>query len=118
MNEHEKRVGLDSYVAATLSYVLGWISGLIFLLIEDTDEFVRFHAMQSIIFFGGVTAVCVVFWAMLRVPYINILFMVLLSVVGLFAFILWLILMVKAYQKDSFKLPWVALVAEKYSKKK
>ncbi len=118
MNEHEKRVGLDSNVAATLSYVLGWISGLIFLLIEDTDEFVRFHAMQSIIFFGGVTAVCVVFWAMLRVPYINILFMVLLSIVGLFAFVLWLILMVKAYQKDTFKLPWVGSVAEKYSKKK
>jgi len=118
MTEHGRSLGLDSNVAATLSYVLGWISGLIFFLIEDTDEFVRFHAMQSIIFFGGVTVVCVIFWAMLRVPYINILFMVLLSIVGLFAFVLWLILMVKAYHKDTFKLPWVALVAEKYSKKK
>ena len=118
MDAQDKGLRLAPNVAATLSYVLGWISGLIFFLIEDTDEFVRFHAMQSIIFFGGVTAVCVVFWAMLRVPYINILFMVLLSIVGLFAFVLWLILMVKAYHKDSFKLPWVALVAEKYSKKK
>jgi len=118
MNEHGRSLGLDSNVAATLSYALGWVSGLAVFLIEGKDGFVRFHAMQSIIFFGGVTAVCVVFWAMLRVPYINILFMVLLSIVGLFAFVLWLILMVKAYHKDSFKLPWVALVAEKYSKKK
>jgi uncharacterized membrane protein len=44
--------------------------------------------------------------------------MVLLSIVGLFVFVLWLILMVKAYHKDSFKLPWVGLVAEKHSKKK
>jgi zinc ribbon protein len=45
--------GLDENVAALLSYVLGWLTGLIFFLI-DKRPFVRFHAMQSIILFGGV----------------------------------------------------------------
>ena len=118
MDEHGKAAGLESNVAATLSYVLGWLSGLIILLVDGKDSFVRFHAMQSIIFFGGVTAICVIFWAMLHVPYVNVLFMVLLSIVGLFVFVSWLVLMVKAYQKDSFKLPWVGSLAEKYSNEK
>ena len=44
--------GLPKNTAAALSYVLGWITGIVFLLLEK-DPFVRFHAMQSIIVFGG-----------------------------------------------------------------
>ena len=42
--------GLDENIAALLSYILGWVSGLIFFLIEKDSKFVRFHAMQSILF--------------------------------------------------------------------
>ena len=45
--------GLDENVAGLLCYVLGWVSGLVFILIEQENNFVRFHAMQSIIVFGA-----------------------------------------------------------------
>src|SRR5690242_21642620 len=41
--------GLDENVAALLSYIFGWVSGLIFFLIEKDSRLVRFHAMQSIL---------------------------------------------------------------------
>jgi uncharacterized membrane protein len=104
-------------VAATLAYVLGWVSGLLFYFIDSSDDFVRFHAAQSIILFGGATVLSVILWLLLRVPYVSILFMVLLSLVGLFAFALWLILMVKAYQRERFSLPWIGALAERYSKR-
>jgi uncharacterized membrane protein len=48
-------MGMQPNVAAGWSYVFGWISGLIFFFLEKQNRFVRFHAMQSIIFFGGLT---------------------------------------------------------------
>ena len=42
--------GLDENVAALLSYIFGWISGLILFLVEKDSKLVRFHAMQSILF--------------------------------------------------------------------
>ena len=47
--------GIQPNVAALLSYLLGWVTGLIFFLIEKDNKFVRFHAMQSIIVFGALT---------------------------------------------------------------
>ena len=105
-------------MAALLSYVLGWITGLIFYLIEEKDEYVRFHAVQSIIFFGAVTEVMIVFGILELIPFIGLLFMVLTSLGGLFAFVMWIILMVKAYQGERFKLPIAGDLAEKYSAKR
>ena len=47
--------GLDENIAGLLCYVLGWISGLVFLLLERDSNFVKFHAVQSIIVFGVVS---------------------------------------------------------------
>ncbi|MDP3142898.1 MAG: hypothetical protein Q8N14_02985, partial [Candidatus Omnitrophota bacterium] len=44
--------GIEPKVAGLLSYLLGFITGVIFLLIEKENKFVRFHALQSIIVFG------------------------------------------------------------------
>jgi uncharacterized membrane protein len=52
--------GLDENIAALLSYIFGWVSGLIFFLIEKDSRLVRFHAMQSIITFGGLSALSIV----------------------------------------------------------
>jgi uncharacterized membrane protein len=93
--------GLEENVAALLSYVAGWVTGLIFFLIEKDSQFVKFHAMQSIIFFGA----CVV---LSFIPWVNI-------VIGLLALIMWIILMVKAYQGEKFKLPVIGDLAEKWS---
>ena len=100
--------GLTENVAGLLCYVLGWVSGLVFLLIEQENKFVRFHAMQSIIVFGTLTiANFILGW----IPLIGTFFAVIISVIG---FILWIVLMVKAYQGTKFKLPWSGDLAEKW----
>ena len=71
--------GLDNNVAAGLCYVFGWLSGLIFLLIEKEDQDVRFHAMQSVIVFGGLTLLNIV----LSISLIGIPLIPLLGVIGL-----------------------------------
>ena len=120
MNEEKKSsTGLESNVAGVLSYVLGWITGLIFFLIEEKDEFVRYHAMQSIVFFGAVTALWIVFGFLRWIPGpVGVLFTVLISLVALFAFVMWIVLMVKAYQGARYKLPVAGDLAEKYSPKR
>jgi uncharacterized membrane protein len=99
--------GLQANLAALLSYSLGWITGLIFFLIEKENKFVRFHAFQSIVTFLSFTVLSIAFtvipvigWAMLPVLYIAEL-------------ILWVVLMVKAYQGETFKLPVIGELAEK-----
>src|SRR6185369_8769164 len=54
--------GLDENIAALLSYIAGWISGLVFFLIEKDSRLVRFHAMQSLILSGGGFVVLFVLW--------------------------------------------------------
>jgi uncharacterized membrane protein len=101
--------GLDENVAGLLCYVLGWISGLVFFLIEKKNKFVRFHAMQSIIVFGTLTVASIVLgW----IPFIGFVISWLISIL---AFILWIILMIKAFQGEKFKLPWAGNLAEKYA---
>lgn len=94
--------GLPKNTAAALSYVLGWLTGIIFLLIEK-DPFVRFHAMQSIITFGILTLLSFI-------PVIGWILSPLVMIVG---FILWLVLIFKAYQGEEFKLPVVGEFAKK-----
>ena len=99
--------GLEANVAGLLCYVLGWISGLVFILIEKENKFVRFHAMQSIIVFGVLSVASIVLgW----IPVLNLVIVPLISVLGL---VLWIVLMVKAYQGDKYKLPWAGDLAEK-----
>ena len=113
--------GLDPNVAAALSYVLGWITGLIFYLVESENRFVRFHALQSIFFsiavfvlFGGLS----VFISLFRVvPGVNVVMGVLGSLVSMLLsiafFVVWIILIVRAYQGERYKLPVVGDMAEK-----
>lgn len=94
--------GLPKNTAAALSYVLGWLTGIVFLLLEK-DPFVRFHAMQSIIVFGALTV-------LVMVPVVGWLLSPLVMIVG---FALWLVLIYKAYQGEEFKLPWAGEFAKK-----
>jgi uncharacterized membrane protein len=86
---------------------LGWITGLVFILIEKESKFVRFHAIQSIYVFGALTIAGIVFsW----IPIIGFVLGWLISVLG---FVLWIVLMFKAYQGNMYKLPWAGNLAEK-----
>ena len=99
--------GLSENVAGTFCYVLGWITGLIFLLIEKKSSFVRFHAMQSLITFGLLSIAGLVINIL---PGIGVLISTLLGLLGL---VLWLLLMYKAWNGERYKLRWVGDEAEK-----
>jgi uncharacterized membrane protein len=105
--------GLSENVAGLLCYLLGWITGLIFYFI-DKRPFVRFHAAQSIVVFGGLTVIRVVL-AMLFVSSgvggISMGFG-LLTLVSILGFVLWVLLMVKAYQGEKFRIPLAADLAD------
>jgi uncharacterized membrane protein len=117
--------GLDPKVAAALSYVFTFITGIIFLLIEKDDEYVRFHAGQAVVF--GV-AVFVAFIAaniitailgfiLSFIPMVGALAALLIGLIWLAmwlgALALWLVLMFKAYQGERFSLPVLGGLAQK-----
>ena len=97
-------VNLDPKVGGLLAYLLGWVSGLILYLISK-DPYVRFHAMQSIILFAAVSIINIIFSF---ITFINILVMI----INIGAFVLWIVLMVKAYSGEKFKLPIIGNIAE------
>lgn len=99
--------GLSSNTAAALSYLLGWLTGIVFLLLEKDDKFVRFHALQSTITFGGLTVL----------SFVPIIGWILTPIFMILGFILWLVCIYKAYQGEEFKLPYVGnLVARRLKK--
>ena len=98
--------GLDANVAAALTYLLGFLTGILFLVLEKDSQFVRYHAMQSVMTFVAVFVFSVV---LNFVPILGFLLSLLLAPLTL---ILWLVLMFKAFQGERFKLPWVGDMAE------
>ena len=103
-------MNMEENMASLLCYILTWVTGLIFYLVEKENKTVRFHAMQSILTFLPLTILLSVFWFMsLFIPFIWILSML----IGLLIFILWIVLMIKAYQGEKFKVPIVGDIAER-----
>ena len=98
--------GNENLMAAA-SYLLGFVTGIIFLLLEKQNKFVRFHAMQSTILFGGI------FVANIALGFIPILGWLVGLLLSLVAFILWIVLMWKAFQGEMYKVPKVGDLAEK-----
>ncbi len=103
--------GNENLMAAA-SYLLGFITGIIMLLLEKQSPFVRFHAMQSTILFGGI------FVANIALGFIPILGWLVGLVLSLVAFILWIVLMWKAFQGEKYKVPYIGDMAEKQLAKK
>ena len=102
--------GMEQNLEGLLCYVIGWVTGIIFLILEKDNKFVRFHAIQSIVVFGAFTVLAVIFY------YIPHNWWILKLLLGIFAFILWIVLMVKAYSGQMYKLPIAGDIAEKNSK--
>ncbi|GMR19158.1 MAG: DUF4870 domain-containing protein [Patescibacteria group bacterium] len=95
-------------MAGAVAYLLGFITGIYFLFTEKR-RFVRFHAMQSTILFGGLFAISL---GLSIIPLVNVVWLVLSPLVGIGAFALWLWLMYQAYQGKEYKLPWVGDLSE------
>ena len=106
---------LEPNVAGLLSYLGIWITGLVFILIEKENKFVRFHAMQSIVTFGAFTVLWIPFSILSQMDILRVLFGILQAVTGVLAFVLWIVLMIKAYQGERYKLPIAGDIAEKNS---
>jgi uncharacterized membrane protein len=101
--------GLQENIAGVLCYALGWVTGIVFLLI-DKRPFVKFHAAQSIVVFGGLSIIRI---ALIFLHGFGFMLFGLLSLIGV---VLWLVLMVKAYQHQMFRLPVAADIADSISK--
>ena len=107
-------------MAAALCYLAGWLTGVIFLVLEpyNKNKTIRFHAFQSIFFSIAIIPVYIVIMILSFVlgfiPVIGALVIILIYVVmGFGMFGLWLFLMYKAYNKEKFLLPIVGPLAEK-----
>ena len=122
--------GLDENIAALLSYVFGWLSGLIFFLIEKDSRLVRFHAMQSLLFNVLFGVLAIALWVVLAVGFliasqISGALTALLSLVSILVWVVlfiaivigWVLCLVKAFQGQYFKLPVIGNFAEKFSAK-
>jgi len=122
--------GLDENIAALLSYIFGWVSGLVFFLIEKDSKLVRFHAMQSILLNVCIGVLAIALWivSIVLILIAAQLADVMGTVVGLLATLFWLIFsaillivfilcLVRAYQGKFFKLPVIGNLAEKFANK-
>ncbi len=122
--------GLDANIAALLAYLLGLLGGLIFFFMEKSSRFVKFHAMQSILFnvivavvaIGGAIVVTILSLILGQISQglvfvvgiISLLFWVVFGLVVLVAAIM---LLIKAFQGQMFKLPIIGNMAEKFANK-
>ncbi len=114
----QSSTGLDPKLAGLLCYILGIITGLIFFLIEKSNDVVRFHAAQSILFSGSM----IVLWIILTILQFVILsisvslgsiFSLLTMLLGLAVFVLWVVLLIKGYSGEKWKLPVIGDIAER-----
>jgi uncharacterized membrane protein len=101
-------MGMGARTAGLLSYLGGWVTGLIFLLLKRENRFVRFHAMQSLIFFGAMSMVTAVFSQIPLLGFIG-------DGLGFVSFICWIVLMVSAARGRYYKLPIIGDYAEKWA---
>jgi uncharacterized membrane protein len=110
--EEKKKTALGIYenIEGLLCYLLGFITGILFLILEKENKFVRFHAMQSIATFVTLFVISMV------LGFIPIIGWAISLLIGLLELILWLLLMFKAYQGEVYKLPIFGDFAEKQIK--
>jgi uncharacterized membrane protein len=112
--EREKRgassgtsVNLDPNVAGLLCYLGAWVTGIIFLILEQKNNWIRFHAAQSIVVFGALlVAGLVLGW----IPFVGPVFSTILGIIGL---VFWILLMAKAYHGEYYKVVWAGDFAER-----
>jgi len=120
-------MNLEENMAGLLCYLLTWITGIIFFFMEKKNKTVRFHALQSILTFLPLMIIgWIVGWV--GAPSVSwgygysysynpgIPALIYLSwIIWIITVILWLVLMIKAYQGEKFKLPVIGDIAEKHA---
>jgi len=102
---YKTSIKLNENIVGILCYLGFWITGVIFLLIEKENKFVRFHALQSVILFMPLSII------VLLIAWIPVIGWLLADLTGMLVMFIMLILMVKAQQGAKFKLPIVGKIA-------
>jgi uncharacterized membrane protein len=112
-------LGMTENVEGLLCYLFGWVTGLIFLLAEKNSKFVKFHAIQSLLFGIVFTALYFIIDSILLVAfwYLWSIISLLTTLIALGYLGLSIYLMVKAYKNVTFKLPIIGAYAEKAANK-
>ena len=106
-NTEKSSTGLEANLAGALTYLLGPITGILFLVLEKESKFVRFHAMQSTITFVALFVISLV------LGMIPILGWLMLLPFQLLVLVLWVFLMFKAFKGEKYKLPTIGDLAER-----
>ncbi len=105
-----KGTGLKKNTAGALAYVLGPVTGIIFLILEK-DPFVRFHAVQSIVVFT-------LLWFILPwVLGLTVILLVLAPIVWVVSFVFWLMCIYKAWMGEEWEVPVLGKFARQLAKK-
>ena len=99
--------GLEANVAGMLCYLLGWLTGLVFLILEKDSEFVKFHARQSAALFGLLTVASII------APVLPIVGGLLAKLVAAASFIAWVLMLIFAAQGKQVSIPVVSDLADK-----
>jgi len=108
---------LDEKIAGLLCYAFLWVSGIFFLITERENRFIRFHALQSTIWFGAGSILLFVLGLFKHLWVIGWLFGLVSGIVGFAMFASWLFLMYMAYKGSEFRIPVLGdAVAEHVSK--
>ncbi|MDR2648575.1 MAG: DUF4870 domain-containing protein [Clostridiales bacterium] len=97
--------GLDEKIAGLLSYALGFVSGIFFYVMERDNKFVRFHALQSTVWFLLLAVGGWILRLLGTLPVLGGLFGFLGGLLGLLSFVSWIYLMYMSYKGAEFKLP-------------
>jgi uncharacterized membrane protein len=90
--------GSNKKTYTILAYLLGWITGLIFLFVGKDDPDVKWNAANAVVVFGGLAVIDLI---LSFIPVVN----VLVFVVGIAGFIYWVIFMIKALQGTGQRIP-------------
>jgi uncharacterized membrane protein len=121
--ETESSTGMTANVAGLLCYVAGWITGIVFVVLEKKSKFVKFHAWQSIMTFGVLTVIQIILSIIASIALVTLspgpwMFA---HVLGIIVWVitagLWIALMLLAYQGKMWKVPWAGNWAEKQANK-
>ena len=111
--------GMEDNVAGALCYLLGFITGVLFLVLEPYNKrpFVRFHAFQSILFCAGWIALSIAlsigFGIVGAILHLWLILVPLRGLIGLVGLLIWLFCMYKAYNREWYQLPLVGPIAAK-----
>ena len=104
-SSQQTSTGLAPNIEAFLCYLGAWVTGIIFLIVEQKNASVRFHAAQSILVFGPLLVAGSIF------EWIPVSGWALSLSVSIIALVLWIVLMVKAYRNEAFEIPIISNLA-------